>query len=233
MSAERLVRDDVTRITPEIALQFSTLDCYELILPSVATLTPEDIQCFSDRIAPQIITFPAVSHLPATVALELANGVRSQWVFPAVTALDRCALRALASWKRGWISFPELTNISANPEHLELALHCGNLSIVRLLIEQAGFSPNHLFRNRLVPILIAGQHLNAALIRLLIELGADANHQSHKDGDTILHIACRARSNGLINYLIDHVNLTIRNLNGRIPYDEYLDDDPIREKLVP
>ncbi len=228
-----LERTDVIDITPEVIQDLRGLTCFELKLPNVAVLTTHSISLLRDLPNPQIISLPAVTEFKAEVALELANGFRSQLILPSVTILDRNTLRALSCWKRGWISFPGLKKFPAEAEHVELALHCGNISMVRLFIEYGGMSPNHQFRNRLVPILIAGQHLNAALIRLLIEMGADANAQSHKDGDTILHIACRARSNGLIIYLLDHVDRTLQNLNGRMAVDEYLDNDPIRQRLMP
>jgi len=206
---------------------------HEIVFTHISSLNAPSIMLLRELLYPQIISFPKVLELSTDAALELANGFRAQLHMPGVSHLNRNTLRALCSWKRAWIYFPEIKTLEADAEHLELSLHCGNLSLVRLLIENGHFSPNHVFRNRMVPILIAGQHLNAALIRLLLQLGSDPNAQSHKDGDTILHLACRARSNGLITFLLDHVDRTLRNSNGRIAMDEYLDHDPIREKLKP
>jgi hypothetical protein len=209
------------------------VDAYEIVLPNVHSLTEPSLQVLRELVRPQIISLPKVSELLPHVALELANGFRPHLHLGGITHLNQNTLRALCSWKRAWVSFPNLISLQATPEHFELALHCGNLSLVRLFIEKGGFSPNHTFRNRTQPILIAGQHLNAALIRLLLDLGANPNVQSHKDGDTLLHMVCRARANGLISFLSEHVDRSLRNLNGRTALDEYADHDPIRERLKP
>jgi hypothetical protein len=224
---------DISEITPATIDNLRSLTEHEIVFTRISSLNAPSIKLLRELLSPHIISFPNVPELSTDAALELANGFRAQLHLPNVSHLNRNTLRALCSWKRAWIYFPEIKTLEADAEHLELALHCGNLSLVRLLIEKGHFSPNHVFRNRLVPILIAGLHLNAALIRLLLELGANPNAQSHKDGDTILHLACRARSNGLIVFLLDHVDRTLRNSNGRIAMDEYLDHDPIREKLQP
>jgi hypothetical protein len=226
-------RPDIVEITSATIEVLRAESVYEIVLPNIHSLTVACIELLRGLSAPQILSLPNVHELPPAVALEIANGFRIELNLAGVTHLNRNELRALCSWKRGWITFPNLQSLEADADHFELALHCGNLSLVRLFVEKGHFSPNHAFRNRSVPILIAAQHLNAALIRLLIELGADANAQSHKDGDTILHIACRARSNGLITFLLDHVDRTLRNLNGRIALDEYTDNDPIRDRLKP
>lgn len=226
-------RPDICEITPDTIAPLQDVSAYELILPSITSLTENSILCLRNLTAPQLISLPAVGELTPAVALELANGFRAQLQFAGIKQLNRNTLRALCCWKRGWISFPNIQFLDADAEHFELALHCGNLSIVRLLIDSGQFSPNHIFRNRSVPILIAGQHLNASLIRLLIEKGANPNSQSHKDGDTLLHMVCRSRSNGLISFLLEHADRTLRNLNNRLPIDEYEENDPLREKLIP
>lgn len=224
---------DIITITRETVAKLRTLSYDEIVLPNVIQIDDLAICLLRELTEPRIISLPKIEELSPATSLELANGFRAQLNLAGIHHLHRNTLRALCCWKRGWITFPNLKSLEADAELFELALQCGNLSIVRLLIEKGAFSPNHLFRNRNVPILIAGQQLNAAMIRLLIELGADANAQSHKDGDTVLHLACRARSNGLINFLLEHVDRTLKNLNGRIAMEEYVDNDPIREKLMP
>lgn len=233
MPQNALERRDIFEITPATLDVLRAESVYELVLPNIHSLTELCIELLRELTAPQILSLPNVRELAPVVALEIANGLRIQLNLTGVTHLNRNTLRALCSWKRGWITFPNLQTLEADADHFELALHCGNLSMVRLFIEKGQFSPNHSFRNRSVPILIAAQHLNAALIRLLIDLGADANAQSHKDGDTILHMVCRARSNGLITFLLEHVDRNLRNLNGRIALDEYIDNDSIRDRLKP
>lgn len=233
MSSAFKFSTDIAEITSATIDEFRNLPEHEIVFTHILSLNAPSIKLLRELLSPQIISFPNVSELSTDAALELANGFRAQIHMPGVSHLNCNTLRALCSWKRAWIYFPEIKTLEADAEHLELALHSGNLSLVRLLIEKGHFSPNHVFRNRLVPILIAGQHLNAALIRLLLQLGSDPNAQSHKDGDTVLHLACRARSNGLIVFLLDHVDRTLRNSNGRIAMDEYIDNDPIREKLKP
>jgi|GEM_PF-2447486 hypothetical protein len=220
-------------ITDQNIHDLGSIECYELVLPNLTELDANSVRYLRGLTKPQVLTFSGVTELTAETALELADGFRAQVNFPAIKSLTRAPLRALSTWKRGWITFENIQTIEGEDDHFELALHCGNLSLTRLYIQVFGYNVDHQFRNRSVPLLIAGQHLNAALIRLLIELGADPNVRSHKDGDTILHMVCRARANGLITFLLDHVDLKLKNLNGRTAQDEYMDEDPIRERLTP
>lgn len=233
MPSSAIEKHDCHKITDQTIHDLKAIDCHELILENITDLDVESIRWLRQLTKPQSVTFPNIKDLSPTVALELADGFRTQLNFPGIQNLPRNTLRALCSWKRGWITFANIQTCDVDDEHFELALHSGNLSLVRMFIEFFDFRVNHVFRNRSVPILIAGQHLNGALIRLLIDLGADPNVQSHKDGDTILHMLCRARANGLITFLIDQVDLTLKNVNGRTPQDEYMDPDPIRERLTP
>lgn len=226
----QLIRNDIAILTPQLAAELSQLRVESLYLDQVHELSVDALQVLGPKPPIKNIFLGGVNCLSADVALILASGYQSSFHFAGITDLPEGILRILATWRRGWFTFPNARIVSCSPELLRLAVLCDNLSMVRLLVHQGSVNPDLRFRDGTTPLLLAGNQHNSVLIRELIELGANPNQVTHHENETLLHLAARARSRGLIKYLIQHVDKSIRNCNGRTAYDEY--DEPEDEVRV-
>jgi ankyrin repeat protein len=79
------------------------------------------------------------------------------------------------------------------PCHWAIMNDPGNVDIVRTLISVARCDPNAASVRGLTPCMNAVINDNAAMLRVLIELGADVN-RCNTDGWTALHLACDANA---------------------------------------
>lgn len=228
----QLIRNDIKVLTPQLAAELSQLRVESLYLDHVQELTIDALQAIGPKPFIKNIFLGGVSCLSADVALVLASGYRSSFHFAGIVELPVGIVRILATWRRGWFTFPNARLASCPSELLRLAVLCDNLSMVRLLVHQGSMDPDLKFRDGTTPLLLAGRELNSVLIRELIELGANPNQVTHHENETLLHLAARARSRGLIKFLMEHVDKTIRNCNGRTAYDEYDEpEDEVRSLL--
>ena len=220
----QLIRNDIAVLTPQLAAELSQERVESLYLNQVQDLTVEALQALGPKPSIKNIFLGGVNYLSSDAALTLASGYQSCFHFAGITELPEGTLRILATWRRGWFTFPNARLVSCSPELLRLAVLCDNLSMVRLLVQQGNMDPDYKFRDGTTPLLLAGMQHNSVLISELIELGANPNQVTHHENETLLHLAARSRSRGLIKYLIQHVDKSIRNCNGRTAYDEY--DEP-------
>ncbi|XP_046373367.2 uncharacterized protein LOC124146889 [Haliotis rufescens] len=93
---------------------------------------------------------------------------------------------------------------------LHLACKGGNLAIVKNLIDTHQFNVNS-ESDQGTPLMIAVRHNNTDLFQYLVDRKADATGKN-KDGDSILHIACRFGSHKLIEGIL---NLTSTGLEDK------------------
>lgn len=131
---------------------------------------------------------------------------------------------------------PEIVRLllqhGANPNHqtslqrktpLHLAVEQRNEDIVRLLLEHGRADPNRIARklkHEWTPLDLACRHGAVAMVRLLLENGADPNIQPRFTGQTSLHYAAYKGNEVALQLLLNKgARQTIRNKQGKTPID--------------
>ncbi|XP_067655407.1 uncharacterized protein [Haliotis asinina] len=97
---------------------------------------------------------------------------------------------------------------------LHLACKGDNLAIVKTLIDDYHFHVNS-WSDQGTPLMLAVGHNNIDLFQFLVDRRADPHE--NKDGESILHIACRSGSHVLIERLLKFTGLEDKGQHGWTP----------------
>jgi len=135
------------------------------------------------------------------VAFVLASGLSAavpSAVADAAMRGDKAAVRALVD-KESNVNAPQIDGTTA----LHWAVRADDLELTEMLLK-AGAQPSAANQSGATPMLLSAMNGNAAILKRLIQAGADPNAPLSQTGDTALMIAARSGQVDAVRALLDH-----------------------------
>jgi ankyrin repeat protein len=111
---------------------------------------------------------------------------------------DKAAVRALVD-KESNVNAPQIDGTTA----LHWAVRADDLELTEMLLK-AGAQPSAANQSGATPMLLSAMNGNAAILKRLIQAGADPNAPLSQTGDTALMIAARSGQVDAVRALLDH-----------------------------